>query len=121
VTHPPDFESWLDEIKTGPGGAKIGMYLMHNGVVRGTSRDGALVTSMELTHDHDRLRDIVALVEARPGIVALRVWINEGTLSVGDDIMRVLVAGDFRENVFTALQDLVRLIKTECVRENEVA
>ncbi len=116
----PQFETWLDEIKSGPGSEGIGMYLMHNGVVRGTTRGGALVTGMHLSYNDERLSGILSEIEARPGVVAVRVWINEGLLAVGDDIMRALVAGDIRENVFGALQEMVRLIKTECVHEREI-
>jgi molybdopterin synthase catalytic subunit len=116
----PQFETWLDEIKSGPGSAGVGMYLMHNGVVRGTTRSGQPVTGMDLTYDQERLASIIDEIKARPGVVALRVWINEGHLVVGDDIMRVLVGGDIRENVFGALQEMVRLIKTECVKEREI-
>ena len=119
VTDRPRFEDWLDEIKRGSESARIGMYLMHNGVVRGTTRDGSLVTGMDLSCDRDHLLEVVTRIEAMPGVVALRVWVNQGRLVVGDDIMRVLVAGDIRENVFGALQELVRLIKTECVSEQE--
>ena len=40
---------------------------------------------------------------------------------MGDDIMRLVVAGDIREHVFEGLQRLVSLIKTEVVRESELA
>ncbi len=116
----PQFETWLDEIKSGPDSSRIGMYLIHNGVVRGTRRDGTPVTGMDLTYDRERLSTIVAEISGRPGVVAVKVWINEGRLTVGDDIMRVLVGGDIRENVFGALQEMVRLIKTECVKESEI-
>jgi molybdopterin synthase catalytic subunit len=116
----PQFEAWLEEIKSGPESGRIGMYLMHNGVVRGTARDGTPVTGMDLSYDRPRLSTIVTEIERRPGVVAVKVWVNEGRLAVGDDIMRVLVAGDIRENVFGALQELVRLVKTECVKEWEI-
>jgi molybdopterin synthase catalytic subunit len=116
----PKFEDWLEEIKQGPESARIGMYLMHNGVVRGTTRDGTPVAGMDLSYDTDRLRGILREIEGRPGVVAVKVWVNEGRLAVGDDIMRVLIAGDIRENVFGALQEMVRLIKTECVKEWEI-
>ena len=45
---------------------------------------------------------------------------NEGSLAVGDDIMKVLVAGDIRDNVFAALQRLVSLIKSEVLSESEL-
>jgi molybdopterin synthase catalytic subunit len=38
---------------------------------------------------------------------------------VGDDIMKVVVAGDIRENVFGGLQRLVSIIKKEVVTESE--
>ena len=45
---------------------------------------------------------------------------NEGELSVGDDIMFVMVGGDIRPRVIEALQFLVDRIKTECVTEQEI-
>ena len=118
---PPSLQTWLDEIKSGPDSARIGMYLIHNGVVRGTARDGSVVTGMDLSYDRARLAEVIEDVEARQGVVAVRVWINEGRLNVGDDIMYALVAGDIRDNVFGGLQELVRLVKTEVVKEWEIA
>lgn len=111
---------WLDEIKGTPESSRVGMYLVHNGVVRGTSRDGSPVSGMNLSYDHPRFDEVLAEVAARPGVVAVRAWINEGRLSVGDDIMYALVAGDIRENVFSGLKELVRLLKTEVVAELEI-
>jgi molybdopterin synthase catalytic subunit len=119
--NPPSLQTWLDEIKSGPDGARIGMYLVHNGVVRGTARDGSPVTGMDLSSDSGRLAEVIEQVEARQGVIAVRVWVNEGRLTIGDDIMYALVAGDIRENVFGGLQELVRLIKTEVVKEWEIA
>ena len=49
----------------------------------------------------------------------MEVWLNEGELSVGDDIMYVLIGGDIRPHVVDALQYLVGRIKSECVTEEE--
>ncbi|NLE11533.1 MAG: molybdenum cofactor biosynthesis protein MoaE, partial [Actinobacteria bacterium] len=98
-------QTWLTEIKSGPDAAKIGMYLVHNGVVRGTARDGAAVNGMDLSYDPERLEEVLADVGSQPGVVAVRAWVNEGRLAVGDDIMYVLVAGNIRENVFPRLQE----------------
>ncbi len=114
-------QTWLTEIKSGPDAAKIGMYLVHNGVVRGTARDGAAVNGMDLSYDPERLEEVLADVGSQPGVVAVRAWVNEGRLAVGDDIMYVLVAGNIRENVFPRLQELVRRIKTEVVTEFEIS
>jgi molybdopterin synthase catalytic subunit len=53
------------------------------------------------------------------GIFHVRVWLNEGRLELGDDIMYVLIGGDIRPHVIDALQFLVGKIKTECVTEIE--
>ena len=53
------------------------------------------------------------------GIEYVKVWLNEGELTLGDDIMYVLVGGDIRPRVIDALQSLVGTIKNECVSEVE--
>jgi len=115
----PSFDVWLAEAKSSPEAAEVGMYLCHNGVVRGHSRDGRPVVGMELAVDRELLAEMVATARLMEGVRVVRVWINEGRLEVGDDIMRVLVGGDIRENVFEALRALVSMLKTEVVTEHE--
>ena len=89
------------------------MVLCHNGVVRGTSRDGRKVTGLRVEVDHDQLREVVAENKNRKGIIDIQVEIAEGkTLKVGDDVMVLIVAGDIRENVIAALSDTLDAIKT---------
>jgi molybdopterin synthase catalytic subunit len=114
-----NFDDWIRDVKTQPASAGIGMILSHQGVVRGTSRSGEPVTGMTLTTDRARFEQALAEARTWPGVCAVRGWVNEGSLSVGDDIMKVLVAGDIRENVFGALQRLVSLIKNEVLSEME--
>jgi molybdopterin synthase catalytic subunit len=114
-----DIDDWICDVKAQPGSAAIGMILAHQGIVRGTSRSGELVHGMMLRADGDRLEDILAEARTWPGVFAVRAWVNQGSLSVGDDIMKVLVAGDIRDNVFAALQRLVSLIKSEVLTESE--
>lgn len=116
----PDVNQWFADVKGLPRSDEIGMMVIHRGVVRGTSRAGEPVSGMVLSSDSARLELVLAEARTWPGIVAVRGWVNEGTLPVGDDIMAVLVAGDVRENVFIALQRLVTLIKTEVVSESEM-
>ena len=54
------------------------------------------------------------------GIYYVKVWLNEGQLQVGDDIMYVLIGGDIRPHVVDALQYLVGRLKNECVVETEI-
>jgi molybdopterin synthase catalytic subunit len=53
------------------------------------------------------------------GIFHVKVWLNEGELALGEDIMYVMIGGDIRPNVIDALQFLVGKIKNECVTEIE--
>jgi molybdopterin synthase catalytic subunit len=115
----PDTDRWVEEIKARAGAERIGMILVHRGVVRGTSRSGDPVGGMDLSVDRVRLDEVLEEARAWHGVVAVRAWVNEGWLAVGDDIMAVLVAGDIREHVFGGLQRLVGLIKTEVVTEAE--
>ena len=115
-----DIDDWICDVKAQPDSAAIGMILAHQGIVRGTSRSGELVRGMVLHGNRERLEDVLAEARTWPGVFAVRAWVNEGSLSVGDDIMKVLVAGDIRDNVFAALQRLVSLIKSEVLSESEV-
>jgi molybdopterin synthase catalytic subunit len=95
------------------------MVLAHQGIVRGTSRSGDPVRGMHLAVDRRRFADVLAEALTWPGVVAVDGWVNEGDLEVGDDIMKIVVGGDIRENVFGALQRLVGIIKSEIVTETE--
>ena len=116
----PSFDSWLADIKATSDVSGTGMYLMHNGVVRAFSRDGRPVTGMVLHVDRERLAEILEIACLMEGVTHVKAWVNEGELTVGDDIICVLVGGDIRDHVFEALQALVRMIKTEVVTEEEL-
>lgn len=110
----------VEEIKNHPDYPKAGMILCHNGVVRETSREGESVTGLEIAVDHDRLKQVVEEQKARKGIIDILVWINEGKpLSVGDDVMFLVVAGDIRETVIAALTDTLNLIKSEVTKKKQ--
>jgi molybdopterin synthase catalytic subunit len=113
-------EKWIEEIKRSVDPEMLGMMLVHNGVVRASSKKGSHVKGMRLTFDRDLLETVIAEAKSRDGIVGVRAWINEGDLEVGDDIMYVLVAGRFRTDVLPVLQHLLGRIKNEVVHEEEV-
>ena len=124
---PPSMDAWLAEAKQHESAPKIGMYLTHNGVVRQSARakvrlgveDTKPVTGMEFSYDREKVEAVIADTYNMEGIYYIKVWLNEGTLSLGDDIMYVLVGGDIRPHVVDALQYLVGRIKSECVTEEE--
>jgi molybdopterin synthase catalytic subunit len=115
-----DINERIERIKAGPEAAGIGMILAHQGVVRGSSRAGEPVHGMRLEVDRPRFERALAEALDWPGVVAADGWVNEGDLRVGDDIMKVVVAGDIRENVFGGLQRLVGIIKSQVVTESEL-
>ena len=125
---PPSMDAWLLEAKRHESAPKIGMYLTHNGVVRQSARakvrqgaeDTKPVTGMYFAYDREKMDAVIADAYKMDGIYYIKVWLNEGELSLGDDIMYVLVGGDIRPHVVDALQYLVGRIKSECVTETEI-
>lgn len=109
----------IGRIKARSDYRNVGMILCHNGVVRGTARDGRPVTELTVRADRKRLAGIIAEMKRRPGIVEVLVEVREGTLRVGEDIMYVVVAGDLRENCFPVLEETVNEIKREVTHKTE--
>ncbi len=110
----------IKKVKRHPDYHKAGMIVCHNGVVRGTSRQGQPVSELFVKADRQRLADIVAGMKKRHGIIEILVEVAEGKLQVGEDLMLVVVAGDFRENVFPVLMDTVNAIKKEVTKKTEI-
>ncbi len=127
MNHKPSMDQWLLEAKAHPLAPQTGMYLFHNGVVRQTAkaavRQGAAdtrpVTGMVFTYDAEQAAAAEEAARQLPGITYIRTWLNQGQLSVGDDLMLILVGGDIRPHVVDALQFLVERLKTACVKEEE--
>jgi molybdopterin synthase catalytic subunit len=110
----------VERIKNNPKFHEVGMVLYHNGVVRGTSRDGKKVRGLRVRVDHERLEKILSENRQRPGIMDIQVWINEDTdLRVGEDVMFLVVAGDFRENVIATLEATLNTIKSTVTSKTE--
>lgn len=124
----PSMDLWLKEAKAHESAPKIGMYLTHNGIVRQSAkakvRQGAQntkpVTGMLFSYDAAKVDSVVENTYKLDGVYYIKVWLNEGTLQIGDDIMYVLIGGDIRPHVVDALQYLVGRIKNECVMETEI-
>ena len=124
----PSMDMWLKEAKSHDSSEKVGMYLSHNGVVRETAKakvrqgekDTKPVRGMHFSYDKEKLDSIIESAYILDGIYYIRVWLNEGELQLGDDIMYVLIGGDIRPHVVYALEYLVGRIKNECVEETEI-
>jgi len=124
----PSMDEWLAEAKQAPDADKVGMYLVHNGIVRKTAKakvrkgetDAPDVVRLFFDSDQEKVEAAIAEAKKMEGIYYIRVWLNEGELEIGDSIMYVLVGGDIRPHVIDCLQSLVGTIKNECVVEKEI-
>ena len=124
----PSMDAWLREAKAHESAPKIGMYLTHNGTVRQTAKakvrygeeNTKEVTGMIFSYDVEKVNAVIADTYKMDGIYYVKVWLNDGKLQMGDDIMYVLIGGDIRPRVVDALQYLVSRVKKECVVETEL-
>ena len=124
----PSMDAWLKEAKAHASAPKIGMYLTHNGTVRQSAKakvrygaeDTKPVTGMLFSYDQEKVDAVIAETYKLEGIYYIKVWLNEGQLQMGDDIMYVLIGGDIRPRVIEGLNYLVGRIKQECVVEKEI-
>jgi len=118
-----DISRRIAELKQRPDFArKVGMVLVHNGVVRQWSRrEGQpAVSAVEITVDMVKAEKIRQEMLARPGIYEILIETREGCLKPGDDVMFLVVAGDIREHVKPVLSDLLDRIKAEAVCKREI-
>ena len=110
----------VDTIKEHPDYHKAGMILCHNGIVRGTSRDGRKVSGLTISVDYNKLHHVIETYKQQPGIIEILVEIADNRyLKVGDDVMLLVVAGDIRENVIAVLKDTLNAIKTGVTSKTE--
>jgi len=87
----PSMDVWLKEAKEHESAPKIGMYLTHNGIVRQTAKaqvrygeaNTREVTGMDFSYDQEKVDAVIADTYKMEGIYYIRVWLNEGRLSVG--------------------------------------
>ena len=110
----------IANIKQRPDYDQVGMILCHNGVVRGSSRDGRKVTGLRVAVARERLEQVLSQQRSRPGIVDIQVEIAaDRDLSIGDDVMLLVVAGDIREHVIDTLSETLNAIKTTVTAKTE--
>ena len=111
----PSIDEWLNEARQSEQADQIGMYLVHNGVVR-----NAEVVGMSFDYDEAKVHAAIEATKRLNGVYYVRVWCNRGQLEVGATIMQVLIGADIRPHAVDALQSLVGEIKSNCVREDEI-
>ncbi len=115
-----DIQGVINQIKKRPDFDKVGMVLAHNGVVRGTSRDGRKVSGLKVAVDHEKLEQILDKERQTPGILDIIIEIAEDrNLAVGDDVMVLVVAGDIRDTVIDVLKRTLNAVKTTVTSKTE--
>jgi len=116
-----DISQVIADMKREPGfNAKVGMVLVHNGVVRGRPRHGeATVTGLHVVPDEAAIEALRRKHEQRPGIFRIVVQAEQGSFKPGDDLLFIIVAGDIRENVHPVLADLLNEIKSQAMNKTE--
>lgn len=124
----PSFDEWLREAKAHESAPNVGIYLSANGVVResakakvrGGEENTKAVTGMLFSYDAEKLNAVIADTYALAGVYFIKIWLNEGRLQRGDDILRALVGADIRPHAEAALQYMIGRVKSECVSEQEL-
>lgn len=131
----PDMTAWLAEAKQAENAEQVGMYLVHNGVVRATPRhtvrpdaptptdapaNDASVVAVEFSYDKAGLDAALTEALSWEGVHYVRAWLNEGRVEVGDSLMYVMIGADIRPHAISALEKLVGHIKSELVTEREL-
>jgi len=101
-------------------GDKDGMFLVHTGIVKGLNRDGKKIKKIIVRVNKEKLDEILMISRKKQGISQVEVYINDGELKVGDDIMYLGVVGDVRENVMNTLQNVLESIKKEVTQKEEI-
>lgn len=127
-TKKPSIAQMMKEAKKSKNADKCGMFLLHNGVVRidakakvrDNKKNTKKVKAIDFSYDNKKVDVAIRKALKMKGIYYIKVWLNEGMLKVGDDIMLVLIGGDIRPRVVDCLQELVGEIKSKCVVEREI-
>jgi len=97
----PSMDAWLAEAKAHETAPLCGMYLTHNGTVRQTAKakvrygqiNTKAVAGMVFSYDEDKVQAVIADTYKLEGIYYIKVWLNEGQLKTGDDIITIYQPG----------------------------
>lgn len=115
----PTLNDLVEKIKREMNPLKVGMIACHNGIARGTSRDGKLAEYLDIDVDHAVWDKVLQEMRAEPGIAAVEAYLFTGRRRVGDDVMFFAVAGDIREHVLPVLEKTLNRLKKEAVKKQE--
>lgn len=110
-----DLPKLLKKLKRGLG-KNVGAIGCFVGVVRGLSKKSEKVKFLEYEGSDDalkKLKEIATETEKRPNIRRVMIHHVIDKLKLGEDAIYVLVAGQNRADVFTALPEIMNRVKKE--------
>jgi len=114
-----ELEKIIADIKSRANMDNLGMILVHNGVVRGTSKNGKKVNGMQFDYDENKLKELREKTNALDFVESCVIWLNRGNLSIGDDIMYVVLAGNDRKRLLPLFEHIIETLKKNIVKEVE--
>lgn len=116
-----DINAQLASLKKDPDfSQQVGMVLIHNGVVRGWSKeDQEKVQSLEVKVDQNKVKELKENYQKEPGIFKIIIEAQEGHFKPGDDLLKIIVAGDVRENVLPVMSGLLDDLKNQALFKTE--
>lgn len=107
----------IEEVRKGPQAHRIGCILTFTGVVRGVANDGSSVVKLEYEAYAEvaksKLEEIVRDLKRMEGVIDVKIHHFIGSLSVGEDIVYIVVAAEHREEGFRALREAIERLKVE--------
>lgn len=107
----------IESVKKRPDYRKVGALALFVGVVRGETKQGESVKSLQLEAYEEKadqtLEEICKGLRKAKGILDVQIHHFTGEFEIGEDLVYVLVAGGHRENVFPVLREAVERYKNE--------
>jgi molybdopterin synthase catalytic subunit len=108
----------IESTKKIPDYKKVGAITLFVGVVRGETKRGESVKSLQLEAYEEKADEALEricndLKKTKKGIIDVQIHHFTGEFKIGEDLVYVLVAGGHRENVFPVLREAVERYKNE--------
>jgi len=107
----------IEAVRKRPDFDKVGAMTLFIGVVRGESKEGESVKSLELQAFDEKADEVLEKIcedlKAKKGIVDVQVHHFTGDFDLGEDLVYVLVAGGHRQDIFPVFEEAVERYKKE--------
>ncbi len=107
----------LFSLKNHPEIQEVGSILTFTGIVRNTSKDGKLISRLEIDAYEElanqSINKICKEIKEIPGVIDVIIIHFKGTFEIKDELVHVIIASSHREEGFKALRLAVERYKKE--------